>query len=306
MIVQAFDILELFIELLHTRMAMIKMQKTVPFDLKEAICTLIYAAPRLDITELHEVRKQLIYKYGESFGNDAMENRGNCVNPKVVEKLCACSPEQHVVFEYLGNIAKKYNVDWCCPYEQNQQPLIDNSNFMIPPSIHQPLVPFQPNFNNGNDRFMPSGGQNVLPGTGYSQPQNPPSNFNFPSVPNNQNNYSNNFPSVPSNNQNNYSNNFPSVPSNNQNNYSNNFPTVPNNNNGNQNNYNSSNFDFPSVPSNNSSQTTTPPPYTSSPSNGEVGFNFPSVPSGNNNSTPSNQENDLDDLSARFNRLKKK
>eukprot|EP01091_Cochliopodium_minus_P012395 TRINITY_DN3741_c0_g1_i1.p1 TRINITY_DN3741_c0_g1~~TRINITY_DN3741_c0_g1_i1.p1 ORF type:complete len:344 (-),score=96.54 TRINITY_DN3741_c0_g1_i1:611-1642(-) len=282
MIIQAFEILELFIELLHTRMAMLKMQKTVPFDLKEAVCTIIYAAPRLDIPELHEVRKQFIYKYGEGFSNDAMENRGNCVNPKIVHKLSACTPENYLVFDYLGNIAKKYNVDWCCPYENEQhQPLIDNSTFMIPPSIHQPpLIPFQPNFNNDNNqnqRFIPSGGQSVLPGTGYNPNPSPQSNFDFPSVPSNNNVH-----------QNNFSNN--------------NFPSVPSNNNGHQ---NSSNFNFPSVPSNNN-YSQQPPNYSPTPKNDEISFDFPSVPNGNNQSNGSNNNDDLDDLSSRFNRLKKK
>jgi len=269
MIIQAFEILELFIELLHTRMAMIKMQKTVPFDLKEAVCTIIYAAPRLDIPELHEVRKQFIYKYGEGFSNDSMENRGNCVNPKIVHKLSACTPENYLVFDYLGNIAKKYNVDWCCPYEEPQHQLIDNSPFIIPPSIHQPpLIPFQPNFNdnnNQNQRFIPTVGQSVLPGTGYNPNPNPQSNYDFPSVPNNNGN---------------------------QNNF--NYNNVPNNN---------SNFDFPSVPSNNNNYSK-PPSYTPNPSNNETSFDFPSVPNGNGNNQ--NGGDDLDDLSARFNKLKKK
>ena len=259
MMIQAYDILELFIELLHTRMALLKMQKTVPFDLKEAICTVMYAAPRIEIKELQEVRQQFLFKYGESLANDAMENRGNCVNPKIIHKLSVCAPENYLVFEYLGNIAKKYNVEWSQPYDNSTSSIFDNP--VVVPSIHQPLTPLhnQPyapqTYANAppQERYIPQGGHSVIPGTGVSQ---------FPSVPTSPSN----FPSVPSN------NNAPP-------------PYSP-----------SDNFGFPSVPSGGSGA----PSFSSVPQS-KSDFDFPSTPNHGGSG-----DSDFDDLTARFNRLKKK
>ena len=84
-------------ELLLSRVELLKMQTGCPFDLKEAVCTIIYAAPRLSqkvhfgfafssvclfvwailiqLQELTEVRHQFIEKYGKPFAQEAMENK---------------------------------------------------------------------------------------------------------------------------------------------------------------------------------------------------------------------------------------
>jgi vacuolar protein sorting-associated protein IST1 len=117
MMLQAFEIIDLFLELILSRIGMLKMQAGVPFDLKEvgscfsflttttelktmqkqqfvhtkqAICTIIYCAPRLEAPELLEVRSQFILKYGKPFASEAMENKGHCVNEKVIHKVGVC------------------------------------------------------------------------------------------------------------------------------------------------------------------------------------------------------------------------
>merc|ERR1712000_270225 len=92
MLMQAFEILELFVELLLSRVELLKMQTGCPFDLKEAVCTIIYAAPRLSQKELTEVRHQFIEKYGKPFAQEAMENKGNCVNSKLIHKMSVITP----------------------------------------------------------------------------------------------------------------------------------------------------------------------------------------------------------------------
>ena len=196
-IIQAFEILELFVELLHTRMQIIKMQKTIPFDLKEAISTIIYSAPRVDIPELDKVSEQFILKYGEAFANDSMENRGNCVNSKLVEKLSAFTPNKYVVFDCLGKIAEKYNVDFKCPYEKERS-LIDDDTFNISSINNQPLLePTKTNFyNNTNLNIVED--KNIR--KYFSTNQSPPPLFqfdkdvilDFPSVPNSGNRTDNN------------------------------------------------------------------------------------------------------------------
>jgi len=70
--------------------------------MKEAVATIIYAAPRVEIKELSTVcikamlfwfhssksrtqkaRLHLIAKFGKEFGVEASENTTNCVNPRV-------------------------------------------------------------------------------------------------------------------------------------------------------------------------------------------------------------------------------
>jgi vacuolar protein sorting-associated protein IST1 len=127
MMLDAFEILDLFVELLLSRAELLKMQTNCPFDLREAVCTVIYVAPRMDakverkekrkrmillknklVQELTEVRAQFIEKYGKPFASEAMENKGNCVNAKIIHKMSVITPDNATVFEYLGSIAKGF------------------------------------------------------------------------------------------------------------------------------------------------------------------------------------------------------
>eukprot|EP00249_Psilotum_nudum_P031334 c45225_g1_i1 orf=158-490(+) len=45
-IMAAYEIIELFCELIATRLPIIESQRDCPFDLREAVSTLIFAAPR--------------------------------------------------------------------------------------------------------------------------------------------------------------------------------------------------------------------------------------------------------------------
>jgi vacuolar protein sorting-associated protein IST1 len=110
MLLEAFEILDLFVELLLSRLEMMKMQSGCPFDLREAVCTVIYAAPRMSVKELSEVRSMFIQKYGKPFASEAMENKGSCVNSKVIHKMSVVTPETCQVFDCLGSIAKVYVV----------------------------------------------------------------------------------------------------------------------------------------------------------------------------------------------------
>lgn len=57
------------------------------------MCTIIYVAPRIDAKELLEVRALFIEKYGKPFASEAMENKGHCVNEKVIHKVRAVGME---------------------------------------------------------------------------------------------------------------------------------------------------------------------------------------------------------------------
>ncbi len=95
---------------------MIQFSKDCPPDLVSCISTLIYAAPRVDIPELTDIRKQFKAKYGKQFDEDAMNNVGGRLNERVVTKLSVQPPAAFLVQTYLEQICEKYEVEWSPTY----------------------------------------------------------------------------------------------------------------------------------------------------------------------------------------------
>ena len=60
-LIEAYELMELFCELLSTRLPLIDMESGIPQELKEAISTIIYVSPRTaDVPELTNVRNNII------------------------------------------------------------------------------------------------------------------------------------------------------------------------------------------------------------------------------------------------------
>lgn len=76
--------------------------------LEEAIRSIIYAAPRTEIRELHQSRNLLAEKFGKDFLMETMEGTG--VADRVKEKLKVQTPKRELVDNYLRIIAEGYNV----------------------------------------------------------------------------------------------------------------------------------------------------------------------------------------------------
>lgn len=81
---------------------------TLDSGLEEAVRSLIYAAPRTDIKELHQARALLIEKFGKDFALSAMDGEG--VAERVLKKLKVETPSRELVDSYLRLIAETYNV----------------------------------------------------------------------------------------------------------------------------------------------------------------------------------------------------
>jgi vacuolar protein sorting-associated protein IST1 len=111
-LIEAFDILSLTCELLSERLKLITFSKECPPDLVSSVATLIYAAPRVDIPELQEIRKQFRAKYGKKFEDDAMKNVGGVLNERVLTKLSVQPPAAYLVQTYLQRSCEKYEVKW--------------------------------------------------------------------------------------------------------------------------------------------------------------------------------------------------
>ncbi|RWR78125.1 filaggrin isoform X2 [Cinnamomum micranthum f. kanehirae] len=110
----AYDIVEVYCELIVARLHIIESQKNCPIDLKEPIASLIFASPRCaDIPELQDVRKQFTKKYGKEFVASALELRPDCgVNHMIIEKLSAKTPDGDTKIKILTAIAQEHNVKW--------------------------------------------------------------------------------------------------------------------------------------------------------------------------------------------------
>ncbi|GMH03374.1 hypothetical protein Nepgr_005213 [Nepenthes gracilis] len=110
----AYDLIEIYCELIVARLPIIESQKNCPIDLKEAITSIIFASPRCaDIPELLDVRKHFVAKYGKEFVTAALELRPECgVNRTLVEKLSAISPDGPTKVKFLTSIANENNIKW--------------------------------------------------------------------------------------------------------------------------------------------------------------------------------------------------
>jgi vacuolar protein sorting-associated protein IST1 len=112
--------LELYCELLLARSQLLdppsspytspSSTSTIPLDpaLEEAVRSIIYAAARTDIKELHAVRALLVEKFGKDVALASMEGDG--VADRVVKKLRVETPKPELVDAYLTEIARFYGV----------------------------------------------------------------------------------------------------------------------------------------------------------------------------------------------------
>jgi len=111
LIIEAYELIELFCELVQARLPLLDTQSDVPPELKEAICTIVYCAPRCsDIPELANLREQFGGKYGKEFLFVANSNKNDIVNARVMHKLNYTTPDQALVIQYLTEIAKSHGL----------------------------------------------------------------------------------------------------------------------------------------------------------------------------------------------------
>ncbi|KAF9011051.1 regulator of Vps4 activity in the MVB pathway-domain-containing protein [Cyathus striatus] len=111
--VELLELLELYCELLLARFGLLDQNTREPDPgVNEAVCSVIHAAPRTELKELHILRDILMHKYGREFSMAVMENRDGCVSDRVTRKLVVATPSKELVDAYLNEIAKSYGVPW--------------------------------------------------------------------------------------------------------------------------------------------------------------------------------------------------
>ncbi|XP_074555635.1 LOW QUALITY PROTEIN: uncharacterized protein LOC141811511 [Curcuma longa] len=120
----AYELIEIYCEIIDSRLPIIESQKTCPIDLKEAISSVIYASPRCaDIPELMDIRKHLTAKYGKDFAKAALELRPESgVSRMMVEKLSANAPDIQTKLNVMTEVAKEHDIKWeSKPFEEQVQ-----------------------------------------------------------------------------------------------------------------------------------------------------------------------------------------
>nr|ABY60784.1 hypothetical protein [Carica papaya] len=110
----AQEILELFCELTAVRLPIIETQRECPLDLKEAISSICFAAPRCaDLPELLQVQMLFATKYGKEFVSAAAELMPDCgVNRQLIELLSIRAPSSELKLKLLKEIAEEHELDW--------------------------------------------------------------------------------------------------------------------------------------------------------------------------------------------------
>lgn len=111
---EAYEILELFCEFVLARVPILESQRECPIELREAVASIIFSAPRCsDLPDLLHVRNLFAAKYGKEFIAATSELRPDTsVNRTIIEKLSVSAPPADVKLKVLKSIALEYNVDW--------------------------------------------------------------------------------------------------------------------------------------------------------------------------------------------------
>ncbi|KAA8529156.1 hypothetical protein F0562_034045 [Nyssa sinensis] len=110
----AYEILEMFCEFVLARVPILESQRECPTELREAVASIIFAAPRCsDLPDLLHVRNLFAAKYGKEFIAAASELRPDTsVNRTIIEKLYVRAPSGEVKLKVLKEIAQEHNVKW--------------------------------------------------------------------------------------------------------------------------------------------------------------------------------------------------
>lgn len=181
-LVEAMEILEMFCDLILARFGLITQLKELDDGISEAVSSIIWVAPRLqaDCAELKVISDMLCAKYGKPYGDACRASVPPAnVSDKLQHKMSIQAPPKLLVEKYLIEIAKIYNID----YEPDQAIMKDEGG--RPDGV---LIDF------GGDKNNLDGNIPAPPGPGFAQypqpPQlpimpHPPQNgpFNYPSYP---------------------------------------------------------------------------------------------------------------------------
>jgi len=196
--VEAMEVIEMYCDLLLARFGLIQQMKTLDDGLAEAISSLIWVAPRLqsDVQELKIVCDQLTAKYGKPYAQACKENAVGTVSAKLMHKLSVQAPPKITVEKYLIEIAKYYNVEYQPDPQVMSQDEIYSADNLI--QLAPPPPPINKNDLDNDGGNVGGGGfaappsfvpqqafqyPNIGGAVGGPAPNIPPFSYNIPSQP---------------------------------------------------------------------------------------------------------------------------
>eukprot|EP00038_Savillea_parva_P006672 m.165148 g.165148 ORF g.165148 m.165148 type:complete len:456 (-) comp12523_c0_seq1:557-1924(-) len=178
-LIETLEILEVFFNVLLSRMGLIERQKEVHAEIREAVMTILWAGPRLeaDITEMPKICSQLTARFGKPVAELAITNTENCASERVVSKMTVTTPLRSLVEAYLAAIAKTYNVAY--NYIEPMDPSLMDPTMQA--TVTPDMFPDVPGSgtNTGDWGLPPTGGGGGGSGSGGGMPDLP-----FPVMPN--------------------------------------------------------------------------------------------------------------------------
>uniref|UniRef100_U5EYT4 IST1 homolog n=1 Tax=Corethrella appendiculata TaxID=1370023 RepID=U5EYT4_9DIPT len=213
-LVEAMEIVEMYCDLILARFGLVTQLKELDEGIAEAVSTIIWVAPRLqaDVAELKVISDLFTTKYGKPFAENARAaTEGNFVSEKLMHKLAIQAPPKLLVEKYLIEIAKNYNIEYepdpqVMREQQHLDTLIDlddknnlntggggsDGGMMAPPQPpgfigypQPPPLPQMPPLPNNAPFNYPSFGGNSPAGTGSAPPA--PFQYNIPPQPSGSN-----------------------------------------------------------------------------------------------------------------------
>ncbi|XP_069688870.1 IST1 homolog isoform X1 [Periplaneta americana] len=183
--VEAMEVVEMYCDLLLARFGLIQQMKTLDEGLAESISSLLWVAPRMqtDVAEMKVISELLTAKYGRQYADACREEAVASISEKLKHKMSVQSPPKLLVEKYLIEIAKNYNIE----YEPDPQVMKEDQQSMGVDALLIDVDSDKNNLGGGN------GGNTAPPQPagfiGYPQPpllpQQPPDfqPFSYPNQP---------------------------------------------------------------------------------------------------------------------------
>eukprot|EP01028_Stygiella_incarcerata_P013230 TRINITY_DN81664_c0_g1_i1.p1 TRINITY_DN81664_c0_g1~~TRINITY_DN81664_c0_g1_i1.p1 ORF type:complete len:288 (-),score=70.93 TRINITY_DN81664_c0_g1_i1:154-1017(-) len=141
---EALDVLQMYCDLLAARVRLLDEPGHIcPPELEEAISTLIFAAPRIDVKELQHLIPEFQLKFGEEFVAKARHNSSGKANAQVAYKLTTVTPDPLVCIKTLTEMAEKEGLDWDSSELEKAHltPHVEESRAPIPSPYYGSVAP---------------------------------------------------------------------------------------------------------------------------------------------------------------------
>ncbi|BEJ11533.1 hypothetical protein CspHIS471_0109550 [Cutaneotrichosporon sp. HIS471] len=130
--VELLELLELYSETLQARFGLLDQSIGEYPDpsIADAVCAIVYAAPRTELKELHVLREILMHKFGRNFSLSLQPSDPPpaSVPPRILSKLAIYTPPSELVDAYLSEIARSYGVAYAPLDKEDIPPLEDDDD----------------------------------------------------------------------------------------------------------------------------------------------------------------------------------